>query len=262
MTIDYECDYTNLDTSSECLKLKTYGDLRESYEKYSSFGENKKHANECHSTVNLPLFNDEDNVYIIEKCIVPELHILQGFVNTMFWNGIVPLLGRENAFVWPKKLKLIARNYHGNIFEGNACRKLLKEADKLLDPEVMSECTLFEIMPFISTFKAMNKIVENCFSIKRVAENLESNIGELNKCFKATGVSETLKIHIILHHLSHCLYFLKNDDGLGLWSEQAGESILKEFLIFWERFKINIIEDENYGNQLKRAVVEFSSQHI
>jgi hypothetical protein len=36
-----------------------------------------------------------------EKVIIPELHIIQGFVNHLFWDGIVPLLGRENSMKWP-----------------------------------------------------------------------------------------------------------------------------------------------------------------
>ena len=71
---------------------------------------------DCHSCVNPPLFEEDDNVFVIEKCIPPELHMLQGFVNHLFWDGIVPLLGKEKALLWPKTLKLVAKNYQGDIF--------------------------------------------------------------------------------------------------------------------------------------------------
>ncbi|CAH0550993.1 unnamed protein product [Brassicogethes aeneus] len=83
------------ETSAKCLKLKTYGDLRNSYEKFRSFGKNKKFARDCHITINPPLFQEDDEVHVIEKCVIPELHILQGYVNHLFWNGLVPLLGRD-----------------------------------------------------------------------------------------------------------------------------------------------------------------------
>ena len=32
--------------------------------------------------------NDEDDdMYVIQKCVPPELHLLQGFVNHLFWDG-------------------------------------------------------------------------------------------------------------------------------------------------------------------------------
>ena len=64
-----------------------------------------------------------------------------------------------------------------------------------------------------------------------------------------------------LEHIQLALQFL-GDAGLGLWSEKAGESIHREFLKFWNKYKISNIEDPGYGEKLKRAVVEFSSMHL
>lgn len=77
---------TNENDSSleNSLKLKTFGDLRRDYGKYCLAGKNKKFSRECHSTVNLPLMNEADEVTVLEKCVIPELHILQGFVNHLF----------------------------------------------------------------------------------------------------------------------------------------------------------------------------------
>ena len=83
-------------------------------------------------------------------------------------------------------------------------------------------------------------------------------MSKLRKAFISTEVSETLKIHVITRHIDHCLHFLCDDEGLGLWSEQAGESVHHEFLKFWRRYKKN----STYLPSLKKAVVSFSSQHI
>ncbi|CAH0556707.1 unnamed protein product [Brassicogethes aeneus] len=265
-TATYPCPYcfiTLNDLRYDMTVKETYGDLKRSYAKFCFEGKNKKLAKECHSTINLPLFEEADDMYVIEKCIIPELHLLQGFVNHLFWDGLVPLLGRDRALLWPKKLSLIAKNYHGDIFEGNACRKLLKKSDILTDPEIIKNVGVLSVIPFISSFKIMNKIVEKCFMTGKVASgyDYEADINMLAKCFKATGVSETLKIHVIIHHLQDSINFLKNN-GLGLWSEQAGESVHRNFLIYWNRYKINRLDDPRYIVNLKKAVVEFSSHHL
>lgn len=213
--------------------------------------------------MNPPLFNEDNDIYVVQKCVIPELHILQGFVNHLFWNGLVPLIGRERALIWPKKLMVIPKNYQGEIFEGNACRKLLKEADKLLDFEVCGGVGRLQLIPFVSAFHAMDKVVSNCFSTRELGPDLDKNLRELQKVIEGLDIeiSKTLKIHVLVEHLKHCLHFL-GKNGLGLWSEQAGESIHREFLKFWERYKINLLEDSTYPTRLRRAVVEFSSRHI
>jgi hypothetical protein len=107
----------------------------------------------------------------------------------------------------------------------------------------------------------MDKIVTSSFSVRDVHGDLTSLIDEFKYNFLSTGVSETLKIHIIMSHIPQCLQFL-NGKGLGIWSEQAGEAIHREFLKFWSRYKINLKTDPNYSIRLMKAVVEFSSRHI
>lgn len=243
------------------LNLKTYGDLKKDYDKFCSLKNNMKKAKDCFSTVNPPIFQEDDSTYILEKCIVPELHILQGFVNHLFWDGLVPLLGRDTALLWPQKFNLVHKGYHGDVFEGNACRRLLKEADKLNSPEILVKVDELQLLPFVRAMKAMNKIVECSFSTQKVGPELGKNVEELNSVFKATGLTKTLKIHVTLEHLLQCIQFV-NGNGLGMWSEQAGESIHREFMKFWDKYKINALNSPQYLSRLKTAVVEFSSSHL
>ena len=97
--------------------LRTFGYIRTDYKKFKAHGsDKKKHGPLCHSTINEPLFNDSDDVTIIEKCPPGELHMLCGFVNHIFWDGLVPLIGRQQALEWPLSLNLISKNYHGEVF--------------------------------------------------------------------------------------------------------------------------------------------------
>lgn len=271
-TSDVQAGNNNHETESlefsdkSSLTLKTYGDLKSDHQKFISIGQKKAlaKAKDCHSTINLPLLEENDNVFVLDKCIIPELHILQGFVNHLFWNGLVPLVGEERALIWPTELKMISKNYQGRVFEGNACRKLLKEADKLNDKRIFQEKGPLALVPYIAAFKAMDEMVKFCFSVKDIDPDVNINkiLNELERCIKATEVSKTLKLHVTLSHIKQCLEFIGDSQGLGLWSEQAGESIHREFLKFWQKYKMNIIDDENYPIRLKHAVVEFSSLHI
>lgn len=251
-----------LERDEQNLTLKTYGDLRKDYGEFISRGGNKKLAKSSHSTVNLPLFNERDDMSVIEKCVMPELHILQGLVNHIFWTGLVPLLGKEKALTWPRHLNLISKNYHGDSFEGNACRKMLKEPDFLLSNEVCGHIGQLPVVPYVSALRALDKIVHNCFSNTRLDGELHKWIGDFKKSLSVTDVTETLKVHVCLKHLEQSLEFLEREEGFGVWSEQAGESIHREFLKFWNRRKLNNIMDPNYPVKLKDAVVDFSSKHI
>ncbi|CAH1111413.1 unnamed protein product [Psylliodes chrysocephalus] len=154
----------------ELLAKKT---LRKDYQEFVSLGCDKIVANKSRSPINTPLFVEDGNVPIVQKCIIPELHILQGFVNNLFWIVLVPLLGKEKALLWPQKLKLVSKNYHGEAFEGNACRTLLKRADVLLEPEISEHLGGFlALQPFIADFRAMDKIVHSCFAVRRVKSEL------------------------------------------------------------------------------------------
>lgn len=55
---------------------------------------------------------------------------------------------------------------------------------------------------------------------------------------------------------------LDDNDGLGLWTEQAGESGHREFLKIWSKYKVTSFDNPRYGERVKNAVTEFSSIHI
>lgn len=84
---------------------------------------------------------------------------------------------------------------------------------------------------------------------------------ELKTILSDIDLSRTLKIHVLLSHVEESLQFLY-DYGLGVWSEQAGESIHREFMKIWELYQINSIEHDCYIEKLFDAVVNFSSRHI
>ena len=83
----------------------------------------------------------------------------------------------------------------------------------------------------------------------------------LKKIIEGIDVSLSLKLHVLFCHLEKSLDYLKGY-GLGVWSEQAGESIHREFFKFWNYYKINCMENVSYSTNLLRAVIAFSSRHL
>ena len=116
---------------------------------------------------------------VISKCPVPELHLIQGFVNQVFWKGLVPMVGREKALIWPLKLKVVTKNYQGELFEGNACRKLLKNPDILFDSNICPD--IFSITLLVSVLKSFNKVVNDCFTSYEISSETRKDITNLRK---------------------------------------------------------------------------------
>lgn len=137
---------------------------------------------------------------------------------------------------------------------------MLKESDRLMEPDICGDLeTKLKILPLVNIFKAMNKIVSCSFSSRKVDNDLNLQVANLTKLYQATGLSVTLKIHVIFEHLVKCISFLNSP--LGPCSEQPGETVHSEFLKIWKFHKINDTKSEEYLKNLKKAVVQFS-QHI
>ena len=58
----------------------------------------------------------------------------------------------------------------------------------------------------------MDKLVNNCFSTKRLDCDFEKSINELRKTFISKGVSETLKTHVVLNYIEQCLHFIEENN--------------------------------------------------
>lgn len=87
--------------------------------------------------------------------------------------------------LWPTILNLVPKNYHGEAFEGNACRNLLKTSDNLNNPEIYADVRYFKIAPYIAAFKAINKIVVCFFTSGKVGPSLGDDIIELQKALES-----------------------------------------------------------------------------
>lgn len=90
-----------------------------------------------------------------------------------------------------------------------------KKADKPFDSEIYKKVGRLILLPLISAFKAMDKLVNCCSSAREIGSDLNKFVEELHEAFRGTEVSETLNIHVALKHIKHILHFLVKQ-GLGL----------------------------------------------
>ena len=146
--------------------------------------------------------------------------------------------------------------------QGNECRTLLKNVDILEDlvnkdnmrvsRSSTSETGTHPALPFISAFHSFNEVVATSFSM-HLKPGWEEAIEKFQSDYLNCNISITTKAHIIFAHLRP--FILENDCGLGVFSEQAFESIHAEFWKMWARY---IIKDKSHPmfmmNLLKSAL--------
>ena len=126
----------------------------------------------------------------MDKVPLPELHLLLGVMNHLFWDkgGLNDLVGREKAMSWPIKCNVVSVGYHGEVFEGPACRKLLRSSDFLQSAEFLQDLeNPLAIVPLSSAFLAFDKLVHSCFGANQIQEDLDKLLDNFIKSYKALG---------------------------------------------------------------------------
>ena len=102
----------------------------------------------------------------------------------------------------------------------------------------------------------MNQMVSSSFG-NNLKENWRSDVLEFKQAWTDTGVTSTPIIHIIKEHIIP--FCLDKKKGLGFYSEQSFEYMHYDFKMFWEFYKLNDPEAEQYPHRLKRALVAYNS---
>ena len=98
-----------------------------------------------------------------------------------------------------------------------------------MEPEVRGDVNALEVVPIVTTLKEFNKVVNSCFSIRKVDQEYSQHFESFEKVYRSTNLSTTLKTHVVFSHITPTLANL-GGRGLGIVSEQAGESIHRVFL--------------------------------
>ena len=152
-------------------------------------------------------------------------------------------------------------------FNGNACRKLLKNIDLL--EKIVSECkpqhTKRRLLQYVKTFRVFNDVVSTCFG-KNLLPGWEKNIQQFEveyaklKTFKGKPVSVTSKVHICARHVPE--YCKRTGRGLGFDCEQAVETSHSFFAKFVENRRLVGKGKPNRPQEMKGTLCAWNSQHM
>ena len=143
---------------------------------------------------------------------------------------------------WTQACSVEKDEYYGGTFNGNCCRKLLKNADLLrrICPPMF--------LKYADMFKAFNCVVESCYG-DEVSSDFENHIHDFRRTFEVLDIPVTPKIHCIYHHVPQ--FCLQYSCGLGRHSEQASESVHAHFKTAWANNKLPKSHPDYAHNLLK-----------
>ena len=257
---------TQCDLFNTTFKERTFGNRSDELTKFREMGGLKlKHARLCNSTVNDSILQEDDDIRVLEKVPFPELHIMEGILNHLFWSkgGLVDILGREKAMEWAIKCNVVSAGYHGEVFEGPASRKLLKNSNFLLSKEfLVGVRDPLSLIPLVTTLQAFNKLVEASIGCNLLKGNIAALLEKFTVAYMTTGLSVPLKVHVTMEHLIPSLANL-GGRGFGLTSEQTGESVHHHFQSkFWARYKVSTLTNPNFENAWFSANLDLCSKQL
>ena len=147
----------------------------------------KKHAKDYGNVVHPDMSNSagtiDESTLIILLVHPPELRLLLGLVNTLY-DALSNLWPPYEQ--WSQKLHIKRGTYHVGVFNGNDCRKLIKNVSVLEDIAP-------EFHGFVDTFKSFDNVVKSCYG-KEPASNYKRTIYEFKKSYMKLGISATPKV--------------------------------------------------------------------
>jgi hypothetical protein len=187
---------------------------------------------------------------------IPLLHILLGICNKTF-SELVKSVPEANE--WPKKLSLRRENYHGNVFEGNECSKLLKNTFILEDILINSkkyDAGKHFLFVFNSFKEVLNSLHESLVDVNCLKRKIE----DFKIAWKGSGMSVTTKVHIVFEHLVDFV-ILKECKNIGRFCEQSHESAHAEFDKTWRKYIVKEISNKHFKDRLLKSVIDYNSSH-
>ena len=165
-----------------------------------------------------------------------------------------------SAYDWAEKLGMTRQRLHGGQYNGPQCAKLLKNLDilrEILGIEMNKDC----IKCIVLAFEAADEVKTACFG-QVVMPNYQDKIKSFRIAYMKLGITVTPKVHALLVHV-HQFLESKKGQGLGVWSDQASESVHQNFSALWVNscYKRDLVHSK-YASQLLNCVVTYNSRHI
>lgn len=217
------------------------------------------------------MFDDADETSILSLCPLSELHLLLRIFNHMFaqfdliWNDEKKDTSHGNilspAMAWASSCGAVQKNFHGKVFNGNGCKKLLgSEALHKLEQSL----PLGPLLGFLDAFQKLAKVKDACFG-KKLQSNFSTNIAEFKMSFLALNIKVTPCAHILFQHADDFFKISappgEKKRGLGIFSEHCFETMHSTVAKAFDRFPANKFSDK-FAQRSLRAMCCVNSSHI
>ena len=101
--------------------------------------------------------------------------------------------------------------------------------------------------------------MNSCFG-QTLDVDYRQNIEAFKACYMELSINVTPKVHSLLYHVPD--FCDETSSGLGVYSEQASESVHRDFNLIWTDFKIRSLDNPNYDEKLLKAIQIYNSRHI
>lgn len=106
--------------------------------------------------------------------------------------------------------------------------------------------------------KRFKTVYEKCFSMT-LAPDYDNALKRFCEKWEELELPASSKYHIVKFHLEQ--FCSMTGQGLGLYNEQASESVHSNFDLTWNRYKATKTSSV-YDDRLRSAVVDYNSSHI
>ena len=248
----HPCCWCSVDKAnlSNNATLRTLGRVADQYWMWQAAGAVPSSAKHYENCVHTGLVKGDRESLIIDIYPPPELHLMLGVVNHLY-----KAIEQEWAGVrhWAETCHVERQAYQGGSFDGNSCRKLLKNVDHL-----QSMCPL-QVLKFVKALRDFNQVVSACFGAELDVDCFAKYIHDFRESYLDLGIPVTPKAHRVFYHVEE--YCRRNNSSLGRSSEQSLEAVHSDFKSTWSKYKVSR-DHPDYPSALLRAVREYNSQHI
>ena len=191
------CDISKDDLNC-CGILRTTQGCAQNYRNWCKDGSVKKKMKYFKSCINLPMFYSENDQLILDVMPPPELHLLLGCVNKLYEH--LEKCNPNIAKKWARQCHVEKKFTNGGnySFEGNSCKLLLKNVDKL--QQICEAENDIMCMGYVDALRKFGVVVGDCFSVD-LKKDYQRHIEDFQKSYESLQISVTPKIHAIFHHV-------------------------------------------------------------
>ena len=256
--------------------LRTLGSIRSQCTDWISSGAVTSRASGFQSCTAWPLFDDPDDTLVLSICPMSELHLLLRVFNHIFKHfalesaysniddqGDQAQYNQRNqgsiAESWAVACGAIQKDYHGKVFNGNNCSRLMSPYALHKLEQVLP---LGPLLGYLDCFQKFASLKQACFG-KSLSPNYGSRIKDFKQSYLNLNINVTPCAHILFQHIPAFIAATVGDEkrGLGFYSEQAFEALHSVVGKTLERFPANQLGDK-FACRALRAVTYLNSKHI